>query len=290
MAAGGGNITVTMTRLDGDRENVKLKLSKQTTVHAIKTRCEMEFGIAPIEQLLLFRGRPLLKDSFQPLSTPDLQDIIAEAGEDGLQMAVAYQELKLPAFLKREGLEDVNMKRSSGATPLHRAVRQCELNVVEELLRMDEFSGVNARDRSGQTALHTATECWQREAAGLLLASDRFGTPAAVDLEGRTALHLVAHWGDEEVCRQILEHKSFTADDAYLLDSQGHTALEYATACGHEAVSALISERCPPSAVSPQPVESQEATAGAALESAEATASTTHAPTLAEGGSDEPPA
>merc|ERR1719203_494440 len=100
-----------------------MKRSKRTTVKAIKERCEMEFGIPTDQQLLLFRGRHMLKETFQPLSVPDLQEIIKEAGDKGLQMAVAYQKHRMPEFVKKHGLEDYNDRFNSEATPLHRAAR-----------------------------------------------------------------------------------------------------------------------------------------------------------------------
>lgn len=256
---------MTLTRLDGDREKIKLKLSKQTTVAAIRARVEMEMGIPPHEQLLLFRGQKLLKDKFQPLSTPDLQEIIAEAGENGLQMAVAYQKRRLPGFLEKEGLEDVNMKRKTGATVLHRATRQCELSVIEELLAFEEFSGVNARDRSGQTALHIAASARVREACEILLRSDRFGLVGASDVEGRTALHLAAHWGDAIVCKMMLEHRQFKTQDAYAVDKLGYTALEYASECGHEEVAMAIKSKFPPGAYTPAPAPVEAAVDGDGL-------------------------
>eukprot|EP00446_Apocalathium_sp_SHHI-4_P005510 CAMPEP_0177196156 /NCGR_PEP_ID=MMETSP0367-20130122/23895_1 /TAXON_ID=447022 ORGANISM="Scrippsiella hangoei-like, Strain SHHI-4" /NCGR_SAMPLE_ID=MMETSP0367 /ASSEMBLY_ACC=CAM_ASM_000362 /LENGTH=364 /DNA_ID=CAMNT_0018644229 /DNA_START=107 /DNA_END=1198 /DNA_ORIENTATION=- len=232
-----------MTRLDGEKEKIKLKLTKQTTVAAIRQRIEMELGIAAHEQLLLFRGKILTKDSLQPLSTPDLQDIIAESGEDGLQMAVAYRPKRLPGFLKREGLEDVNEKRATGATPLHRATRQSELGVMEELLEMEEFMGSNARDRSGQSALHTAVCCRNREAVGVLMASERFAAASVLDLDGQSALHIAAHWGDRLSIDLILKNRFFNAEALWAVDRLGYTALVYATDCGNTEAAELIANK-----------------------------------------------
>jgi len=252
MAAGGGTIAVTMTRLDGEKQKFPLKLAKQTTVKALKARVEMEQGIPPCEQLLMFRGMILERDTMQPLATPDLQEIIAEAGPEGLQMAVFRRPLQLDGFIKSEQLVDgkvvdENSKRRSGGTVLHRAIRQSNFRVIEELLDREEFSGVNARDNAGQTGLHTAVETWNREASELVLRCKRFVASGVADKQGRTALHLAAHWGDLPTVRRILEHPKFTAEDVQAVDVNGRTAAEYAEQCGHKDVAeAIANNKCPP--------------------------------------------
>lgn len=258
MAAGGGDINITMKRLDGDKEEIRLKLSKRTTVAAIRARVEMEFGIPPDEQLLLFRGRQMLKDSFQPLSVPDLQEIIAESGEKGLQMAVAYQKRRVREFFARNKLEDENSKLPTEATALHRATRRCEFNVMEELLAIDEFTGINARDRSGQTALHVAAACRLREACEILLKNERFGMVGTCDDDGRTALHLAAHWGDVGVCELIMGHENFKIRDGQATDHVGSTALSLARECGNAEVAEAIFSRFPPGQEIPPDTESEE--------------------------------
>jgi len=253
-AAGGGNIVVWMTRLDGDqdnREKNKFLLAKTTTVAALRARIQMEFGIEPHEQCLMFRGRLLERDKDMPLSTPDLHDIIAEAGEKGLQMAFSFQKKQVPGYLKKYELEEMNDKLKTGAYALHRAARQSQINVMEELLSIEDFAGVNACDKSGQTALHIAVASRLRETSETMLSAERFRLVGLQDESGQTALHLAAHWGDLKVCQMILDHKEFKLKDGLKKDINERTALDYARDCGHLKVAKLIEERCPADAVIP---------------------------------------
>jgi len=227
---------------------MKFKLSKTTTVAEIRTRVQVELGIPIAEQELLFRGKPLTDDSVAPLNMPDLEAIVDEAGEDGLQMAVVYVPHRVPGFLRKQAFEDLNGKQAtSGAGALHRAVRRCELTVMEELLRNEEFWWVNTQDESGMTALHTAAQCWLREACLILLKCDRFTAVDLADHQGRTALHLAAHSGDVIVVREILKHPRFKAEDVSALDENACTALMYAEACYHtEVAEAIRNHSCMP--------------------------------------------
>eukprot|EP00425_Heterocapsa_triquetra_P016590 CAMPEP_0195127568 /NCGR_PEP_ID=MMETSP0448-20130528/137292_1 /TAXON_ID=66468 /ORGANISM="Heterocapsa triquestra, Strain CCMP 448" /LENGTH=251 /DNA_ID=CAMNT_0040165323 /DNA_START=20 /DNA_END=771 /DNA_ORIENTATION=+ len=238
-----------MTRLDGEREQTVMRLKKTVTIGQIKQRVETELGIHPDEQLLLFRGRRGVeaKDTVQPLSVPDLNDIIQEAGEKGLQMSVVARPKELPDFLRKEGLEEVNARRKSGATVLHRAVRKCKTYVMQELLEeCEDFTGTDARDRAGQTALHGACAARLREPLERLLKSEKFTAVGARDVEGRTALHLAAMWGDAVACKLIMEHPNWQVEHAGLRDKTcGMNALQMATEWGNTDCVAVILQKCP---------------------------------------------
>eukprot|EP00927_Polykrikos_kofoidii_P028979 TRINITY_DN25137_c0_g2_i1.p1 TRINITY_DN25137_c0_g2~~TRINITY_DN25137_c0_g2_i1.p1 ORF type:complete len:386 (-),score=76.55 TRINITY_DN25137_c0_g2_i1:55-1212(-) len=244
-----GDIAVNFRRLDGDQDRFKMMATKQTTIKQIKRRVEMELGLEPAEQLIIFRGVFRKDENQEPFNVPELQDIIAEGGENGIQMAVMWRPFKLPAFLKKEKVEDINEKRKSGGTILHRAVRQTKISVAEEILADESFELVDTRDKSGQTALHTAVACRYRELARLILQCPRFTRVDAKDANDQTALHLAAHWGDEDTCQWICEHPLFKPEHARIRDQLGHTALAYATDCGHDEARKVILGFAPPIAL-----------------------------------------
>lgn len=241
--AGGGDILVLMKRLDADKASFTFRVSRETEVRAIRGRIKMEWGIPPTEQVLLFRGLLVEGERVQPFNAPDLDDIVREAGDEGLAMSVAHRPFRLPDFLEEERLESVNTRRPTGATPLHRAVRKCELGVMEEILACDDLEVVDARDRAGQTALHTAVTCRIREAVQILLDSDyseRFTAVGSRDGEGRTALHYIAFWGDLPSCRMLLKRSDFSKEDVNYVDKAGYSAIQYAVDCGHKDIVAAI--------------------------------------------------
>lgn len=188
-----------------EQQNLKVKMPKGVKMSKVKERVEAEFDIPTEEQIILFRGKYIAKrymtqkeNAFQPLNMPDLEEIVSEAGEDGLQMTVIHHPFRLENFMKEEEVEegDYDVKlRQSGASLLHRAVRRCEISVVQELLVKEAFTRANARDRAGQTALHAACTAWQRESAQIILDSDKFEAVYKKDMDGRTALHYVACLG-----------------------------------------------------------------------------------------------
>lgn len=249
-APGGGDgaeagFTVTLTKLLRNSEPpiAQTKFTKGTRVKDIKDRMLGEFDVPLHEQLVLFRGRPIAKpgmteeeEQLQPMASPELADIIEEAGEDGLRMAVIHQPFLVPKFLKLHKTKDVNFLMPTGATMLHRAVRLCELPVVKEILERKDFTGIDALDSGGQTSLHAACTCCYRECALALLGCPEFSAVAVPDSEGRTALHLAAWWGDATVCEAILRHEKFTREDMERRSDEGHTAFELARDCGHNEV------------------------------------------------------
>ena len=46
------------------------------------------------------------EDAFQPLNMPDLEEIVSEAGEDGLQMTIIHHPFRLENFMKEEDVEE----------------------------------------------------------------------------------------------------------------------------------------------------------------------------------------
>lgn len=235
-----------------EQQNLKVKMPKGVNMSKVKERVEAEFDIPTEEQIILFRGKYIAKrymtqkeNAFQPLNMPDLEEIVSEAGEGGLQMTVIHHPFRLENFMKEEEVEegDYDVKlRQSGASLLHRAVRRCEISVVQELLVKEAFTRANARDRAGQTALHAACTAWQRESAQIILDSDKFEAVYKKDMDGRTALHYVACWGDLEVAKSILAHPKIGRRHIHMEDIFGHSPLALATECGHVKVVEAMNE------------------------------------------------
>ncbi|CAJ1400479.1 unnamed protein product [Effrenium voratum] len=246
-------VAVTLKLVGHDeRSQLKVKMPKTIQMTKVKERVEMEFDVPAEEQIILFQGKYIAKrymtqkeNAFQPLNMPDLEEIVKESGEDGLQMTVVHKPFRLDNFMKKENVQedDFDVKlRYSGASLLHRAVRRCEISVLQELLVKEEFTRTNARDRAGQTALHTACTAWQRESAEILLESENFQAVYKKDLEGRNALHYVACWGDKETARRLLAHPRFKRRHIEAEDFHGYTPLQLAEASVHKEVVEAIKE------------------------------------------------
>ncbi|CAK8994840.1 unnamed protein product [Durusdinium trenchii] len=251
-----------------DQTNLKVKMPKSVKMMKVKERVQAEFDIPAEEQIILFRGKYIAKrymtqkeDAFQPLNMPDLEEIVNEAGEEGLQMTVIHKPFRLESFMKQEDVEeeDYDVKlRNSKASLLHRAVRRCEISVVQELLVKEAFTRVNARDRAGQTALHAACTAWQRESAKLILESEQFQAVYKKDLDGRTALHYVACWGDLEVARLILAHPKIGRRHILMEDCYGHTPMALASDCGHDKLLEAMQEALASKGEDEEPLADEE--------------------------------
>lgn len=238
-----------------DRDKFVMNMTRETEWKTIRGRVKMEMGVPEHEQLLLFRGNQIDQVFVheQPLNTPDLEDIINECGEEGLNMMVIWVPFRWPAFCEKEalgeGISGMNGKKSTGASALHRAARTCELGVMVELLQHAKFSEADECDSYGQTALHTSVTCRNREAIEIVLTErprdangPKFSAVGVKDAEGKTALHYAAFWGDIQVCRQILESENFKVEDAKVVDQFGHTALSFAKECGNTECFEVIYE------------------------------------------------
>mmetsp|Transcript_121686 Transcript_121686/g.190921 ORF Transcript_121686/g.190921 Transcript_121686/m.190921 type:complete len:475 (+) Transcript_121686:49-1473(+) len=256
LAAGGGNIVVIMTRLVqgqalADRERIKLRLAKEAKLKQIKARVELEMGIDRREQNIFFRGRPVKNDEDMPLNNPDLETIVAEAGDKGLQMCVHHTPIMLDPFLEREGLVnengEVQMKDKfpTKATALHRAARRCDIFVCRELVANSNFDLFDAKDNKGQTALHTAVCCDFLEVVEIIVKCPRFTEVGAKDSEGKTALHYACFYGDHRICKLICEHPKLARHHVLAKDKSGNSALMYAVHCGHDEAAKTVNSLFP---------------------------------------------
>lgn len=227
-----------MVSVRGADQKCTIDVPKKTTAEEIKALLLAEWGFPPKEQTLMFRGI-ISEGDAQPFNIQDLHKMV---GEGPLEVWLVHRKLRLPPFLKEQGLKGGNSKTKFGSTALHRAVIRCELGVMEELLNTPEFTQTDTQDKAGRTALHSGVICRFEEPCMMLLESPRFTALNAVDKEKRTALHYAALWGDPAlpVLKALLEHEGFTSK--HVEDSSGRTALVYAEERSFEALCELLRE------------------------------------------------
>jgi ankyrin repeat protein len=147
------------------------------------------------------------------------------SGASPLHLALAQRNVQAIRLMLANTRIDVNVKTIGGQTALHCA-RTGES--VELMLQCSCFEGINECDKKGWTALHTFASAGNIEAAQALLASDSFTGVNARDKSGKTALHIVASRSQNfHVARLLLLSTKFTLAQA--VDHQNRTALQVAT-------------------------------------------------------------
>ena len=118
-----------------------------------------------------------------------------------------------------------------GWTALHHAVRRWkdwDIKQIAPQLQMlvDHGANVNAKDRVGATPLHYALAQWDLNRAGISFLLGHGAQTNAMDLQGCTPLHLVAlcRTLDPDVMQQLLDHGA----DINACDNKGLTPLDHA--------------------------------------------------------------
>lgn len=94
----------------------------------------------------------------------------------------------------------------NGSTPLHLAVRQCDLRMVRTLLQYQQID-VNAKELAvvgGYAAVHHACLLQQLEILELLLAAGTNANLKADSATGETPLHICCRGGLTEFARRLL--------------------------------------------------------------------------------------
>jgi ankyrin repeat protein len=112
---------------------------------------------------------------------------------------------------------DVNVKGSSGGTPLHFATTKA----IAELL-IANGADLNAKDKGGDTPLHDAAKEGQKEVAELLIAAG--ADVNAKNKYGTTPLHTAAVYGHKEVAELLIAKGA----DVNAKTNNGITPLDYA--------------------------------------------------------------
>jgi DNA-binding CsgD family transcriptional regulator len=117
----------------------------------------------------------------------------------------------------------LNMRDSSGDTPLLKAVKDRNITLVASFLDSEEVDP-NVIDEYGDTALHKATKDDNYEAVKLILKNPRVN-PNIKDKWGDTALHWAVKSYRLGLCRELASDKRFNWD---IVDEYGDTVLKCA--------------------------------------------------------------
>lgn len=137
------------------------------------------------------------------------------------------------------GPPPADTRRHGRTNLLHRATRQGDLVVVNELLRVGYAT--EAKDEQGHTAVHLACLAGHTELLAALLAAG--AAPSGPDICGRHPLHYACEWPDAEMVKELLSAgASAQARDA----DNGWVPLHVAAARGHvNVVRALLDHGAP---------------------------------------------
>jgi ankyrin repeat protein len=168
------------------------------------------------------------------LATAQVLDTGADRSLDLLQAVKAAESER--ALVLLDGVRDVNHREPDGMTPLHYAVLNNDLAVVQALLRAG--ADVNARTRYGVNPVYLAAQNGSAQLTRLLL--DNGANPNEVYREGERVLHTAARTGDPDTVKVLLDAG---AEIDAREDWHGQTALMWAVAQQHAALVPLLVER-----------------------------------------------
>jgi len=139
------------------------------------------------------------------------------SGETPLDSANFGKHIEIADLLRKHGgktAEELKAEKDG----LFAAIRNGDVEVVKELL--DSGSNVNVKSSSGLTPLHFAAGAGHKEVAELLIANS--ADVNATDLgEGRTPLHQAAEWGHIEVVELLIRSGAYVNAQITDVPSEG---------------------------------------------------------------------
>ncbi|CAH1154571.1 unnamed protein product [Phaedon cochleariae] len=156
--------------------------------------------------------------------------VVDRKGYTPFHLSVHVNSSEMLSFFIENGA-DVNTKAGK-ETPLHRAVKNQDFEMVEELTRRDVNNHENNCNKV--TALHFAEYVGNVNILNHLLEKDRGHTPSGVDIDiqendCKTPLHSAAEKGHLD-CLKILVD---SGGDVNIQDNEGDTPLHWAAYQGH---------------------------------------------------------
>ncbi|KAM9718568.1 KN motif and ankyrin repeat domain-containing protein 2-like isoform 2-T2 [Menidia menidia] len=175
-------------------------------------------------------------------ATPSLLAFVVNLADDNgntvLHYSVSHCNYAIVGLLLQTGVSDVNVQNNAGYT----AVMLASLTApegpgeMEVVRKLMELGNVNIRSsQTGQTALHLAVRHGRVVMVRLLLSC---GADANVqDSQGTTALMFASERGHTHIARLLLERSQC---DLTLADKRGQTALSIATKGSHTDTAALL--------------------------------------------------
>ena len=121
--------------------------------------------------------------------------------------AAQYDDLTVVTrFLERFGPKILDVTDVNGSTALHKAAAN-DLGAMTRLLL--ESGAKNTPNESGNTPLHWAVFCRAKETTESILLSTKLDLSVlSKNNQEKSVLNLAFDWGDTEVLKLVLEHKS----------------------------------------------------------------------------------
>ncbi|XP_018570188.1 uncharacterized protein LOC108910146 [Anoplophora glabripennis] len=142
-----------------------------------------------------------------------------EIGDTPMHSAVKGCNLKMVKFLTEHGA-NVKSRNNYGGTPLHLAVVRDALDIVEYLVQHGAY--VNVRNNKNLTALHLAASYGQLDIVNKLMKHS--SDINCKEQYGRTALHLAAERGKIDIVKYLVQGGA----DVNVRDIRGCTAMQLA--------------------------------------------------------------
>lgn len=175
-------------------------------------------------------------------ATPSLLTFLINLADDNgntvLHYSVSHCNYSIVSLLLDTGVSDVNIQNNAGYT----AVMLASLTApdgpagMEVVRKLMELGNINIRSsQTGQTALHLAVRHGRVVMVRLLLS---YGADANIqDSQGTTALMFASERGHTHIARLLLERSQC---DLMLTDKRGQTALSIAMQGSHTDTAALL--------------------------------------------------
>ncbi|KAK1583880.1 hypothetical protein Q3G72_027857 [Acer saccharum] len=166
---------------------------------------------------------------------------IAAAAGDVNVVKLLYDKMETDNEIGQENI--LRMKDSEDNTPLHMAVRNCHLKVVQELIKVDTEPGFPV-NKAGQSPLSIAIDASSTNIARWIISNK----PDSLNYEGSnkmTLLHSAVIRRNYDVTMEILNAPSNAKNDIVTkVDEKQRNALHYASAAAYEVekIVALLSK------------------------------------------------
>lgn len=139
-------------------------------------------------------------------------------------------------MLENKSLEP-NLQDENGDTPLHLAVKNNHITIIEKLLENNSLD-LNLQNKDGETPLHIAAQNGYTEITEKLLKNNSVDSNLQ-DIIGENPLHAAAEHGWIKIVEKLLESSSA---DPNLQNKIGETPLQLATQNGHMEIVAKLLE------------------------------------------------